>query len=538
MRRLDSKIPVGGRRRLGAVRMSGRAVLAVVTIASVAALGVLGWRSWSLWQQLTAPVPKSTPYNESYQAKEYPGKQFLSELAAAVPDGVDPASWVVSSDGKNDTSVRVLPSECTQIAPSVAQLAYKTAKADGVTVSIMIYGAGQARTQFDKYASQLAECKGAKADGSLVRADGGAVMTRGDAIVSVLSSDSGLLDKMVPWYQGKLEEALLASSCVSLDETAADASRSFYYDSNAYTGTTRSEKVVVEDQILQASSPQLLASNGMSVARTFADPQDKSTVKQPLSPLPAGMETNLPAAPAVPAISVKPDLPATEKTVTYQIADKTGPGCGWTWSGQKTPEFDEGVIEANRETTLKNAKTELKNNIATYNKSIASWSSQTALAMSFQTSWDDYVGKTNAIYASWNDLNEKRAAIQDQWFTYVDEANKWLTWSDDVDKAQKDWEDAIRQCVKSAIDDDSGSESDDEDENGDSSDGSTDSDSEDDEYGEDGDTGLSASQVQKQCLAANPKPAILDEERPEKPVPPTIPQGVTLPSTWPSDPLA
>ena len=415
MRRLDGKIPVDGRRRLGAVRMSGRTVLAAVTIASVAALGVLGWRSWSLWQQLIAPVAKNTPYNESYQAKEYPGKRFLSELASAVPDGVDPARWVVSSDGKNDTSVRVLPSECTQIAPSVAQLAYKTAKADGATVSIMIYGAGQARTQFDKYASQLAECRGAKPDGDLVRANGGAVMTRGDAIVSVLSSDSGLLDKLVPWYQGKLEEALVASSCASLDETAADASRSFYYDSNAYTGTTRSEKVAVDDPILAASSPQLLASNGMSVARTFMDPQDKSTVRQPLSPLPAGMETNLPTAPTAPSISVKPDLPATEKTVTYQIADKTGPGCGWTWSGQKTPKFDEGVIKANQKTTLKNAKTELRNNIATYNKSIVSWSSQTALAMSFQTSWDDYVSKSDAIYASWNDLNQKRAAIQGRW---------------------------------------------------------------------------------------------------------------------------
>lgn len=538
MRRLDGKIPVDGRRRLGAVRMSGRTMLAAVTIASVAALGVLGWRSWSLWQQLTAPVTKNTPYNESYQAKEYPGKRFLSELASAVPDGVDPARWVVSSDGKNDTSVRVLPSECTQIAPSVAQLAYKTAKADGVTVSIMIYGAGQARTQFDKYASQLAECRGARPDGDLVRANGGAVMTRGDAIVSVLSSDSGLLDKLVPWYQGKLEEALVASSCASLDETAADASRSFYYDSNAYTGTTRSEKVAVDDPILAASSPQLLASNGMSVARTFMDPQDKSTVRQPLSPLPAGMETNLPTAPTAPSISVKPDLPATEKTVTYQIADKTGPGCGWTWSGQKTPKFDEEVIKANQKTTLKNAKTELRNNIATYNKSIVSWSSQTAMAMSFQTSWDDYVSKSDAIYASWNDLNQKRAAIQGRWFSYVDEANKWLAWSDDVDKAQKDWEDAIKQCVKSAADADSSSKPDDGDGDDVISGGSTDSDDEDDGHGKDRDTGMSAAQVQKQCEAANPKPAILDEERPEKPVPPTIPQGVTLPSTWPSDPIS
>lgn len=533
MRRQDGKTPVTGRRGIRVVRLSGRTVLGGVTLAALAALGVLGWQSWSLWQQLTAPVAKDTPYNESYQAKDYPGKQFLSSLASETPEGVDPDKWVVSADGKNDTSVKVLPSGCTQIAPSVAQIAYKTAKTDGATVTVMIYGAGQARTQFNKYAAQLTECKGAEANGNLVKTNAGAIMTRGDAIVSVVSDDSGLLDKLVPWYQGKLEEALVSSSCAALDETADDASRSFYYDSNGYTGTTKSEKVTVDDKVLAVSSPQLLADNSMSVTKAFVDPQAKSTVKQPLNPLPSGMETNLPTAPSAPSISVKPDAPATEKTVTYQIADKTGPGCGWTWSGQKTPEFNEDVIDANQATILKNAKTELKNNIATYNKAIVAWSSQTALAMSFQTSWDDYVNKTNAVYASWNDLNQKREALQEPWFTYVDEANKWLSWSDDVEKAQKDWEAAVKQCVSSATGDDSS----DEDGDGITSGGFGDSDSKNDDSSN-GSSGLSATQVQKQCEEAHPRPDILDEDKPEKPTAPTIPQGVTLPSTWPSDPLA
>ena len=532
MSRLDGKVRVKTTSSLKAVRWSGRAVLTLVALGSLIILGVLGWQSWSLWQQLTAPVEKETPYNESYQAAEYPGKEFLSKLAGEAPEGVDAAKWVVSEDGKNDTSVRVLPAGCTQIAPSTAQLAYKTAKTDKATVSIMIYGAGQARTQFDKYAAQLSECKGAKTGENMLKVSGGAIMTRGDAIVSIVSDDAALVDKMVPWYQGKLDETLTVTSCAALDETADDASRSFYYDSNSYTGTTKSEKVTVDDVVLTASSPQLLADNSMSVSKAFIDPQDKSTVKQPLSPLPNGMTTDLPTAPAAPAVSAKPDSPATEKTVTYQIADKTGPGCGWTWSGQKTPDYDEDVISANQKTILKNAKTELKNNIATYNKAVVSWSAQTAMAMSFQTSWDDYVSKTNAVYASWNDLNTKRAALQAPWFEYVDKANEWLNWSDDVEKAQNEWEDAVKQCVadasKAGVDDDGVSSG------GFGSSNGGNADSDEDEKNE---TGMSASQIQKQCEAANPKPDILDEEKPDKPTAPAMPDGVTLPSTWPADPL-
>ena len=154
------------------------------------------------------------------------------------------------------------------------------------------------------------------------------------------------------------------------------------------------------------------------------------------------------------------------------------------------------------------------------------------MAMSFQTSWDDYVSKTNAVYASWNDLNTKRAALQAPWFEYVDKANEWLNWSDDVEKAQNEWEDAVKQCVadasKAGVDDDGVSSG------GFGSSNGGNADSDEDEKNE---TGMSASQIQKQCEAANPKPDILDEEKPDKPTAPAMPDGVTLPSTWPADPL-
>lgn len=541
MRRIKDKTATSKTGGITWLQISGRSVMIVIVLAALAVIGLLGWRSWSLWNELYKPIEHKTPYNESYQAADYPGKTFLGDLLSEVPDGITADKWTVSEDGKNDTAVKTLPSTCTQIAPSTAQLAYKTAKTDGATIVVMAYGAGQAHLQFDKYAAQLSECyQDAKTSNTMIDSRGGFILTRGDAIVSVISDDQGKLDSLKTWYVKKLDEKLAASACASLDETSNDASRSFYYDENSYTGTTKSEKVSVADTVLTASAPQILTDNSMSMSKAFVDPKSQN-VKVPLDPLPAGMESSLPVSPVMPTISSQPALPAVEKTVTYQIADKTGPGCGWAWSGQKTPKFDEDTLAANRKTIVANAKTELKNNILDYNKSIIDWSKQTALAMSFESSWDDYVNKTNTIYASWNDLNSKRDSIKDAWYSYVDAAEKYATWDDTVKQAQSDWEDSVKQCVSQAITDDTDENQRSNGKTGGSND--DDSDSTSSSTGDEDDHNSiiqtkTKAEIQRECETKTVKPDVLSQDRPTKPSAPVIPDGVTIPSSWPKDPLA
>lgn len=562
----------GTKKGVSGVQHVSRVVMIVGMVLAVAVILGLTWQSIRLIKELNTPVEVKTPYNEYYQAKEYPGKTALKMVSETVPTGVDAAKWKVADDGKNDLTVDVLPKECTQIAPSKARLAYKTSQGDGVKTIVMVYGAGQARTQYDAYVRQLQQC-GTDFDqkDNITTADGVALLTRGDMIVSVLSDDKGKRDSAKESYAGAIEQALTQTSCVAKDETADDAKRSFYYDREAYTGRTESQQVKVDDMILSPSVPDSLSSHNMNVNAVFVDPQSQgNVVTVPEGPLPATMEPKLPSAPVIPAIQSLPSAPSNRKTVSYQVVDEAGPGCGWTWAGQKAPVYDEQTIASNRDAILKNTRTTLQNNIKDYNRQVISWSKATALTMSFQSTWDPYVGKTTAIMDSWRKLDDARDSLRPQWFSYVDAADTWLHWDDKVATAKSDYDSSMKSCLESANSDyqkkldeynkkldEWNKRHKDEDKNQDSNNNSDqngdggqngDNQQDDDQNNENADQFDSdprptppqkpaASDIQAFCDASVQKPEILSQEKPSRPTAPTVPADVTIPASWPTDPL-
>ena len=546
------------------VQHAGRVIMIIGVVLAVTVIIGLVFQSVRLIRELNAPVEVKTPYNEYYQAKEYPGKTAMAAIAKTAPSGIDEGSWKVAADGKNDLSVDVLPKGCTQIAPSKARLAYKTAQGDGVKTTTMIYGAGQARVQYDAYAKQLKQC-GTDFDqkDNITTADGVALITRGDVVVSVLADDKGKRDAAKESYATTIEQVLDQTSCVAKDETADDAKRSFYYDREAYTGRTQSQEVKVDDTILTPSVPDQLATHDMNVNAVFVDPQTQGTVVTvPEGPLPAKMESTLPKAPTIPSVQKLPTAPSNQQTVSYQVVDEEGPGCGWTWAGQKAPVYDEKTIASNKDAVLKNARVNLQNSIKDYNRQVISWSKNTSMSMAFQSQWDPYVSKTNSILGKWTKLDEARNALRPEWFAYVDEANTWLNWDDNVAKAKSDYDSALKSCLDSAdsnyqkqldeynkkldewnkrqqaSSDNGKDDGEDQDQDQTGNDGET-------QDGQDGNQDPrptppqkpSSSDVRSSCEASVQKPSILGQQKPDRPSAPLIPEGVTIPSSWPVDPL-
>ena len=127
----------GTKKGVSGVQHVSRVVMIVGMVLAVAVILGLTWQSIRLIKELNTPVEVKTPYNDYYQAKEYPGKTALKMVSETVPTGVDAAKWKVADDGKNDLTVDVLPKECTQIAPSKARLAYKTSQGDGVKTIVI-----------------------------------------------------------------------------------------------------------------------------------------------------------------------------------------------------------------------------------------------------------------------------------------------------------------------------------------------------------------------------------------------------------------
>lgn len=550
---------------LTTLRRANRIIASIIALGTVVVVGLLGWQSIRLWKELTSPAPVNTPYNDFYQAKDFPGRTAMVNMTATPPEGINAESWKTGAVGKNDLSINVLPKSCTQLAPATSRITYKTAQGDGVNLMVMVYGAGQARAQFDRYVDQLKQC-GTNVDDkdNIITADGVVLMTRGDMILSLTGDDTDKLTALRDWYAVKMNDELMATKCAVLDEKAVDAARSFYYDQNAYTGLKGSTTVKVDDTVLQPSVPEILEAHDMDVSKAFPDPRQGKDTTVPESPLPQGMESKLPTAPALPSIQPVPVNPSVSKTVSYQVTDTVGPGCGWEWAGQKAPGYDTDIIEANRKAILKDATTELKNGIKSYNHNVISWSRSTALAMAFQTKWNVYTDKTNGILDSWAKLSSARDALRGPWYQYVDDANAWLHWDDNVASARKQYDGDMKSCVDTAKQDyqkkladwkkrkqefeqsqsnpspspspspsDTG-EQDDADNNRDEGN----SNGGDREFTEEPPVQPTESGIQQNCVASVQRPDILSQSKPEKPVAPVIPEGVTIPDSWPDDPLA
>lgn len=501
-----------------------RVVVGLIAVFMVGVLGYLGWQTYVTLHKLSQPQERNTPYSAKYKARTYNGLTFATDLLKEAPEGVNADDWKVDEPGKGDVSSAVLARKCSQVAPSTAQISRKTASGDGLKATILIFGAGQARTQFDKYAKQIGECQpDVDTKNTTIRYDGGFITTRGDAIVSVLSDDGGKVDKASGWYMKRIDEGLKTTSCAAVDETAADANRSFYYDPNSYVGTIKQETVTVKDPILDSSAPQALVDTGMDVGKTFPDPKTQN-ISVPEAPVPQNVPGSLPNAPEPPTFQSRPKTPPSSKVVSYQVADRTGPGCGWDWSGQKVPKFNDSVLQDNRNITIRNARTELRNSISDYNRQAVDWSTQSAMEMSFQSQWDAYVNSTNAVYASWKTVNDARAAVRPSWMSYVDAMNVWSGWDQDQADAQKAWEDAVKQCVASATASNNANNQ-----------NPTPS-------GPDGlltpediakQNSKSSDEIQSECESATRKPDILGQQKPNKPNPPSLPDGIQIPNSWP-----
>jgi hypothetical protein len=510
------------------------------------------------WKTVNDPVIKPNPYSTHYQASDYPAKTFMSKVLSTPPDGVTASDWKVSEDHKADTEANILPESCDAPTQPKSLLSSKSASGGGIKIVIAVFGSGQARSQYQSYAKALADCQTVQSDDTSSSYNAGLLMTKGDAIISLQNTSTTPLATIQSWLQRRVDDSLTATSCVSTDESIDDAKRSFYYDQSSYSGTFTQEVVTVNDPMIVISSPQSLSNTNMNIEATFVDPSSSKTVV-PESPLPAGMASSIPSAPGRPAVTSMPVKPSNQQTVTYQIADTKGPGCGWYWSGQQAPVFSKDVISKNKKTIITAARKELRSNIASYNQRAASWSTVTSLSFNTRTSWDSYTNQVNAVYASWNDLRSKRASVRSAWYQYVEDYTTWSQWDQKKADAQTQWDKDVSSCVAKAKQDydqakqqsaeasasasasasPSPSPSDSDSPSPSPSDSSstaspspstTPSETPEEKAADD----AAYAKMQTDCSSSVAKPSILTATKPGNPVRPAIPSGMTMPASWPT----
>lgn len=411
-------------------------IMAIVSVIATMAIFRNGLTSYA--DMMKKPVSTS-PYL-SITATQSSAQQWASQMISQNPGY---PTWTVSDSIKPQHIDD--PSNCIgeNKIPITVLNSYKADNGAKTSATIQIYGAGQAIAQFNSYVNMMKKC-GISQDvqeiqdrGKIFTYGNSFILTMGDSIISVSASDKTQRDNLSNFYQEQGSNSLLASSCIMLNIPNGSETRSFYYDKEKYTG-------LLETQTLNS---QVDTNNIPNITSLTLDSIVDEKVDKPEEPLPVDF-------PVLPDEIDKPTIPETiEKqdsfTIdsTYQINDLNGPGCGWGWSAQKSPVLSENDLTNKKNDTLLNSQIEVDEKAQSYVNSNVDWAEQVALLSPDVDSYNRYVQQVNTVHERWNWLNSERNKIYDDWVQYVKEHNDWLTFDSRKATAVNKYNEALNTCL-------------------------------------------------------------------------------------------
>lgn len=387
----------------------------------------------------------------------------------------------------------------------VRPLLYGSSRSGSSYVSAFVFPPGYAASGFAALADGVDSCLGEGVDGASGSREwqGGqyALFQSGSVVVGV----SGAPD----WrsVRGHAESLLLAGGCVSLSESASDSVRSPYYDKSDFTGLVESQNV----------GPSIVdpGSSGVSLSvPALAVP----SVGEPEGPLPAGF----PQLPKRPQVSFSDeaglvDFASAWRTVSYRVPDDDGPGCGWSWFGQAAPTVDDGVLAGERARLVADAQGEADAAAAALyrDRSAARW--RMVSSAQVVAGAGDYNRRVGEVDAARLALADGRAAFYPTWMAYVSAHDAWRDRVAARDAASARWEADVSACVSGTVPSPSPSPS------PSASPRPTPSPS----------PSARVVKTRAQCEREIAKPVELTTDVGVEPSAPAVPDGVTVPSSWP-----
>lgn len=425
------------------------------------------------------------------------------------------------------------------------------ASGNSTTLTAQTYGAGQAEKYFNDYKEIYKECftgLNEEENGKEVMFNNGFSFVMGDAIVSLYTEDKSRVTELKDYYIAQARKTLPEFNCINIDGNLEDYKRSFYYSPENYVGLQDSQNVETNVKLSELPSP---------VVPELSDFSTKETSK-PESPLPSNF-------PELPESMIRPTIPsAPEKKdnfsedAYYRIVDDEGPACGWEWSGQVMPEYDLNELDVEKVTSINSSQKNVDTQANAYLSTVNGWLGNTISVMPQVSQWNTYVEQVDSVRNSWQWLKDERNALKPSWDTYVANYNNWLTFDSRKAAASKEYDEKLRECVakqeevlewenqwgeiynqqrESLL------------ENGSSSDENSDRQSDNFSFDENrnlidtspSDTpSISPSTKPSVNIPPRPegcnvlptKPAILSQQKPSEPLPPSVPAGVTIPDSW------
>ena len=513
---------------------------------SVVAMIFLYTSGANAWKKITTEPQNFSPYQEVSSVNS-PGRDWAEQMINKIPPEL--TGWTVSETTKPQ-NVKALNCAFND-NPSMGLLSTHIATSGNTETRVLLYGAGQASADFDKYTEIIDTCAGVeKIDEEFGRTalfNNGFIITMGDTIVNVITDNNSQRDSLYDFYYNEILNTLKASSCLALDVSANDSTRSFFYDSEKYQGLK--ETTVVEAQVDTNNIP--------TVSSLRIDEIAMSGINMPESPLPQDF-------PSLPTEKVtKPELPQEIENrddftsdAVYNIADMNGPGCGWAWSGQKPPIYNNTELEINKNSTIVTEQNRIDEEAQQYVDQKNNWAFNTALIMPSINEWNEYVYDVNTVHEKWNWLNLEREKLYDPWHEYVEEYNDWESFDQRKSDALSKYNEDLQKCMDKqeeylAWDKEWGDlyaqqeseknqpnppvtpeEAPEPTEPSEPTENPTDSPTTTPEPTVEPSPPVDIPEPPENCSVLPPRPSIIDQEKPAEPQAPSIPAGVTIPDSW------
>lgn len=476
-------------------------VICVSSIAMISTLIIAGAKSYA---DSTKRPEVPSIYN-SVKPASFPGSVFTDSMTSNAVDGA-------ALNQSSTANAYMIPSSCVDDNTNPNSMIYMKSGSNSLyTITSQTYGAGQAATQYNKYLDSLSECgvqisNATKGSIQYVSWNGGYMMNEGDAIVSVTTTDTSKQQDIGNKVMEAMDSLMSKTDCLATDSSDDSSYRSFYYDAKSYTGLTQQEQISSTKKTVSLSLPQNLKDAG-SIDNLYTSPTIRSV---PESPLPANMKASLPSSPTKPVVEQGESAPPSIDTIDYQVKDINGPGCGWKWSGQSAPTFDQSALTAKYKQTKTSAIRSLDQRVLSYNSWASSYSLSTLWSMKFIDTWNQYTQSVNQITDSWNKLDAGRNAFKPTWSSYIQSLYSWETGRLQRQTDSDNWNTTIQDCITAQSNTWKSQQTDSH---------ATPSDTQNNQWKTD-------------CESKNQKPDSLNSTYPSEPSAPAIPSDITIPSSW------
>jgi len=404
------------------------------------------------------PEPTATTVRPIVDISDSPAARSLTDILQFGPG----LPWVATTTIDRAVNSPLSATGC--IADDAPAISSQRTYTDGtalITVTARAYQAGAGAVAFNRTVEQVSSCSDTAA--AVTSSQG--FVGGNSALVTVVRPESFPSDiTVVSWRRGDVvfdvhsgsppggqaafaaelindrASDFLTPVCVNLDSTADDAVRSPWINRDRYVGLQLPEDVIVPPAPRPTPPPGVPARDPAAAL----DPIPEVT----LPPRPSDpVWPELPAAPPTPVTpaSVGPEPTAT--TATTLRRDESGPGCGWAFTGQAEPPFDQTVAAASNEAVVSAARTALVAEQSEWSAQLVKYWTESAAYDAALGPYRLFAAQVQQVAAAWAALQRVRddyALALAEWQAQVTARTNLIT---EQQKAAADYAAAIAACA-------------------------------------------------------------------------------------------